>query len=161
MKAINNPIPPVTANFIFLGIAFTTASLTLNNDNIIKIIPSINTADNAISHETPICPTTVYAKYAFNPIPEAKANGKLANTPIRIHAIPAAKHVEVTNAPAGIPVVDKIFGLTAIIYAIVKNVVNPPIISFFISTFLFDKIGRSFSFIVKFSIIISPYTLYL
>ena len=59
INAINSPIPPVTANFIFLGIAFTTASLILNNDKIINIIPSTNTAVKATFHEIPICPTTV------------------------------------------------------------------------------------------------------
>ena len=58
MNAINKPIPPVTANFIFLGIAFTTASRTLNNDSNINIIPSINTAVKATSHEIPIPKTT-------------------------------------------------------------------------------------------------------
>ena len=36
MKAMNKPIPPLTASFIFFGIALATASRILNNDSIIK-----------------------------------------------------------------------------------------------------------------------------
>ena len=75
---MNIPIPAVTACFIVIGIELTTASLTLHNDRRIKIIPSINTAVNAISHEIPIPITTEKAKKAFKPIPDAKAKGKLA-----------------------------------------------------------------------------------
>ncbi|MPN58290.1 hypothetical protein SDC9_205993 [bioreactor metagenome] len=57
--AMNKPIPPDTANFIFTGIAFTTASRTLNNDKNMKIIPSTNTAVKATSQDTPIPKTTV------------------------------------------------------------------------------------------------------
>ena len=60
--AINNPIPPETANFIFTGIALTTASRTLHSDKIINIIPSANTAVSATSQLTPMPNTTVYAK---------------------------------------------------------------------------------------------------
>ena len=35
--AINKPIPPDTASFIFTGMEFTTASRTLHNDKIINI----------------------------------------------------------------------------------------------------------------------------
>ncbi len=115
ISAINIPIPPVTANFIFFGIAFTTASRTPLTDNTIKIIPSTNTAVRATSQGTPICKTTVYAKNALRPIPDAKAKGRLATTPIKIHPNAAAKQVPVTSAPAGMPVSDKIFGFTAII----------------------------------------------
>ena len=56
---MNNPIPPETANFKFFGIALTTASRTLKSDKIINIIPSTNTAVNAICQLTPIPITTV------------------------------------------------------------------------------------------------------
>ena len=49
-----------------------------------------------------------------------------------------------TKAPAGIPDCDKIFGLTAMIYAMVKNVVRPAIISFLIFTPLLSRIGNNF-----------------
>ena len=51
------------------------------------------------------------------------------------HPKAAARHVAVTNAPAGIPVLESMLGFTAIIYAIVRNVVRPANISFFILTF--------------------------
>ena len=53
MKAMNKPIPPLTASFIFFGIALATASRILNNDSIINMIPSTNTAVKATCHETP------------------------------------------------------------------------------------------------------------
>ena len=59
INAMNNPIPPETANFKFFGIALTTASRTLKSDKIINIIPSTNTAVNAICQLTPIPITTV------------------------------------------------------------------------------------------------------
>ena len=141
--AMNSPIPPVTANFMLTGIEFTTASLTLNKVNIINMIPSTNTAVKAISQGTFIPITTVNAKNAFNPIPDASANGKSAISPIMKHPKAADKQVAVTNAPAGIPVADSILGLTAIIYAIVKNVVTPANISLFIFTGLLLKSGNN------------------
>ena len=59
------------------------------------------------------------------------------------------------------PEADKILGLTAIIYAIVKNVVSPASISFLISTFLLEKIGNNFSFLVKVCIKNPPFDLYI
>ena len=115
INAIKIPIPAVTACFIVIGMAFTTASLILNKDNNINIIPSINTAVKAISQDIPIPITTEKAKNALSPIPDASAKGKFANTPINIHPIAAVKQVAVTKAPAGIPVADNILGFTAII----------------------------------------------
>ena len=57
--AINKPIPPDTASFIFTGMEFTTASRTLHNDKIINIIPSAKTAVRATSQLTSIPSTTV------------------------------------------------------------------------------------------------------
>ena len=53
INAINKPIPPLTASFMFFGIEFATASRILNNDSIMNIIPSTNTAVKATCHETP------------------------------------------------------------------------------------------------------------
>ena len=142
-NAINTPIPPVTACFIFSGIEFTTVSRILKSVKTINIIPSQNTAVKAVCQLIPPFNTTVNAKNAFNPIPEARAKGKFAISPIRKHPSAAEKQVAVTNAPAFIPVFDKIFGFTAIMYAIVRNVVIPAIISFFILTFSFVKSGKS------------------
>ena len=47
MIAINRPIPAVIANLRFEGILFTRASLNLNSESNINMIPSINTAVNA------------------------------------------------------------------------------------------------------------------
>ena len=78
MKAMKRPIPAVTAYFKFIGIASTTASLTLNNDKSINIIPSTKTAVRATSQEIPIPITTEKVKNAFNPIPGASPKGNLA-----------------------------------------------------------------------------------
>ena len=73
-----------------------------------------------------------------------------ANIAIKKHPIAAPRQVDVTRAPAGIPVSDNILGLTAIMYAIVKNVVNPAIISVFLSISLFVNIGNNFCMNVPF-----------
>ena len=75
INAINRPIPTDTAFFRLYGIASKIASRTLSSDNRIKIIPSTSTAASATFQEYPIWSTTVYAKYAFSPIPGASANG--------------------------------------------------------------------------------------
>ena len=115
INAIKIPIPAVTACFILSGIELTTASRTLNSVKNINIIPSTNTAESAISQETPPFNTTVYAKNAFSPIPEARANGRLAIKPIKKQPRAAAIHVPVTRAPASIPVAASVLGLTAMI----------------------------------------------
>ena len=113
-NAIKTPIPPVTACFIFSGIEFTTASLILNIVSKINIIPSINTAVKAICQVAPPFRTTVNAKKAFSPIPDASAKGKFAISPIIKQPSAAERQVAVTRAPAFIPVLDKISGFTAI-----------------------------------------------
>ena len=61
-NAINTPIPPVTACFIFSGMEFTTASRTLKSVKNINIIPSQNTAVRAVCQLIPPFNTTVNAK---------------------------------------------------------------------------------------------------
>ena len=75
IKVMNKPIPTDTACFKFIGMALKIASLTFVKESRIKIRPSTNTAANAICQVYPIPSTTVYAKYAFNPIPGASAKG--------------------------------------------------------------------------------------
>ena len=48
IKAINKPIPALTACFKDKGIASNIASRTRVSERIMKIIPSINTANNAV-----------------------------------------------------------------------------------------------------------------
>ena len=50
MRAINRPIPADTAFFNVIGMALNKASRTFVRDKIIKIMPSIKTALNAICH---------------------------------------------------------------------------------------------------------------
>ena len=75
MNAINRPIPTLTADFKFSGIALKIASRTFVTDNTMNTRPSTKTAASAICQLYPIPITTVYAKYAFSPIPGASANG--------------------------------------------------------------------------------------
>ena len=75
INAINRPIPALTPFLSVVGIALKIASRTFVSESTIKIIPSINTAISATCQEYPIVSHTVYAKYAFNPIPGANANG--------------------------------------------------------------------------------------
>ena len=72
---MKNPIPTDTAFFKFVGMELKIASRMLNKESRIKITPSTKTAANAACHGYPIPSTTVYAKYAFSPIPGANANG--------------------------------------------------------------------------------------
>ena len=51
MKAINSPKPPEMAKRRFLGIHFTICSRMFRAVNMIKMIPSTNTAAKAASHE--------------------------------------------------------------------------------------------------------------
>ena len=74
-KAIKIPIPALTPFFNVLGIALKIASRTLVSESAIKTIPSAKTAISATLQSYPIAPHTVYAKYAFSPIPGASANG--------------------------------------------------------------------------------------
>ena len=132
INAINKPIPTDTAFLRLSGIASKIASRTFVNESTIKIIPSINTANNATFHEYPISPQTVYAKYALSPRPADKANGRFAIKAIHIVPINDAKHVAIRIASLSMPVPSlKMFGFTAKIYAIVINVVRPAITSVF------------------------------
>ena len=69
--------------------------------------------------------TTVYVKYAFNPIPGASASGRFASTPIRMEPNAAHTHVAMVTAPSDMPVLRQdLPGLTKMMYAIVTNVVT-------------------------------------
>ena len=86
----------------------------------------------------PIPRTTPNVKYAFSPIPGAKAKGKFAHNPITVQPIKAATAVAKSMSakacsfpawvPSPIPNVS-IAGLTSRIYAIVRKVVIPALIS--------------------------------
>ena len=96
-----------------------------------KITPSTKTAASAISHSIPIpqLAVTVNAKYAFSPMPGAKAKGRLAHRPIITHPTNAAIAVANNASLKGIPETESISGLTNKMYAIVRNVVTPALIS--------------------------------
>ena len=75
MNARNIPIPAVTANLSAFGMARTTACRTPITESSTNSTPEMNTAPSAVCQGI-FCPsTTVYAKYAFKPIPGACANG--------------------------------------------------------------------------------------
>jgi len=94
-----------------------------------KIRPSTKTAARATCQAMPIAPTTVKVKYAFRPIPGAKAKGRFAHSPITVHPTKAAIAVANKASSNPIPVPESIAGLTNKIYAIVRNVVIPARIS--------------------------------
>ena len=75
--------------------------------------PSIKTAVKANCHEQPIPNTTVYVKKAFNPIPDARATGKLAKNAIHKLATAAEIAVAVNTGPNPIPLSPSIPGFTA------------------------------------------------
>ena len=103
IKAMNNPIPALTANFKLVGIALIIISLKPVADIIKNIIPEANTPDNAISHLIPIPKHTLYAKNAFKPTPGANPIGKFAKIPIISVPKAAASPVATNTLPCGIP----------------------------------------------------------
>lgn len=96
-NARNAPIPEVIANFKLSGRACTMALRTPITDRTMNSTPERNTAPSAVSHGTPIWPTTVKAKNAFSPIPGAWAKGKRAMRPITSEPRKAAMHVTMTS----------------------------------------------------------------
>src|SRR5574344_1633750 len=130
MMVMNRPIPTATAFFMFAGIALMIASRTLNNERMMKRIPSRKTAVSPICQEYPIPIQTVYVKNAFSPIPGASATGRFAMKAMMIVVTPEAIAVAVNTPPFDIPVFASISGLTASMYDIARNVVIPATISF-------------------------------
>ena len=63
------------------------------------------------------------------PIPLARAIGLFAIKPMHNVMMAAPKQVAVSAASNGMPASERIVGLTAMMYAIAKKVVRPPIIS--------------------------------
>ncbi len=102
--ARNRPMPAIVAIFKSLGMAFIIAArapvlASPKNSN-----PSTNTAARATSQGIPIPRHTPYKKYAFSPIPGARANGRFAQRPIIKHATHAATAVANRASLNGIPV---------------------------------------------------------
>ena len=93
--------------------------------------------------------TTVNAKYAFSPIAAESASGIFARSAMQ--SVPSADEsaVAVKTAPASMPAMPRMFGLTARMYAIVMNVVSPAIAS------VLTSVPRSFS-LKNCSILIPP-----
>ena len=94
-----------------------------------NIIPSTNTAARASCHDAPIVNTTPNTKKAFKPIPGARAKGKFAHSPMTIHPMNAAIAVANKASSNGIPANESIAGFTTKMYAIVRNVATPALIS--------------------------------
>lgn len=94
-----------------------------------KTHPDRKTTPRPVCHGIPAPITKEYVKNAFNPIPGARANGafpKIANISV---PMAVASMVTVIRAALSIPASDNIAGFTKTMYAIVKNVVTPPITS--------------------------------
>ena len=141
MIAKNKPIPAPIPSFIERGIElmiYFLAGVTLSAMN---TIPAIKTAASACWKVYPIPKITPNVKKAFSPIPGASATGHLAHSPIINVPITAAMIVAVNTAPKSMPVpsVERIAGFTTVMYAIVKNVATPAMISVFTEVFAFDR----------------------
>ena len=84
MIARNMPIPAPVAIFKSVGIELIINVLQPPITGICGIdiarnsMPSTNTAARATCQDIPMPRTTANVKYAFNPIPGARANGKFA-----------------------------------------------------------------------------------
>ncbi len=105
INVMKNPIPAPTANFNPAGIALMTIFLNPVIEMIKNKIPDTNTAAKPACQDNPKPKGAikVNTKNAFNPIPGAKAIGKLAKTPIKIDAIAAANAVAKNTPPSGTP----------------------------------------------------------
>lgn len=101
---MNNPIPTVMADFIDSGIA---SMIFLRRPVIVKMvkkIPEIKTAPNAVCQVKPCPITTVYVKKEIRPIPGATAAGKFDQ---KAKTMVAAK-----AASGGTPALAKMDGIT-------------------------------------------------
>ena len=135
MIARNMPIPAPVAIFRSVGIELIIIDLQppitgiAGNDIARNSMPSTNTAARATCQDMPIPRTTANVKYAFSPIPGASANGRFAYNPITTQPTKAAIAVANSASSKGIPAMESMAGLTNRIYAIVRNVVIPALIS--------------------------------
>ena len=133
---INKPTPAPIAILKFIGMLEIIQLLRFVTLITKNKIPAIKTAPSATSQEYSIFPTTVYVKKTFKPIPGARPIGQFAKNPITKHAIAAAMQVPTKIASLSIPLSAIIEGLAKIMYAIVKKVVIPAIISVLILVLL-------------------------
>ena len=107
-------------------------------------------AVSANCHEYPMVRHTVNTKKALSPMPGASPKGFLAYIAIISVPIMAARAVEVNTAFVTMPLearTEKMLGLTARMYAIVRKVVIPAITSVLMLCFAGSK-PKSFSNIV-------------
>ncbi len=140
---MKRPIPAPIAFLRLAGIALTIASRRLVSVSITNIRPSIRIAVRANCQEWPRPKHTVNTKNALSPIPGARAKGSFAHNDIIRVPVMAASAVAVNTEPAGIPQAVNMLGFTARMYAIVRNVVIPAIISV-LSLFLVGSNPNSF-----------------
>ncbi|OQA21254.1 MAG: hypothetical protein BWY60_00753 [Actinobacteria bacterium ADurb.Bin346] len=132
IKAINRPMPTPIAYFSPIGMAFMRIILSFVRTIIRTSRPSITIIPIACCHVIPSPSIIVNVTTAFIPIPEASAKGVFETSPIMMLIMPAPRHVDTTAASKGMPVappLERIAGLTNIMYAIVMNVVTPATIS--------------------------------
>ena len=136
ISAMKSPIPTEIAIFNWAGTALNTAVLNPVRTRMVIIIPSRTI--NPIASAQVICDAIPTATKVFRPKPVAIANGYLPITPIRMVNTPAMSAViAATSAkfgasppPMNFPSASferpMISGLSATMYAIVKNVTIPP-----------------------------------
>ena len=155
------PIAGAIAILIVYGIPFTILSRILKIERARKIIPSIKIIHRAAWKpsryeilKTEAIFATHIAKKAFKPMPGAIAKGLLANIANTIVPIPEAIQVARNTAfQRGVPTAQfvRMFGFSAIIYAIVIKVVRPA------STSVFTFVPFSLSLNIFFSLLFFIY----
>src|SRR5436309_8977347 len=131
MNVSSSPMPAAAAARSDAGMASAIRSRGGVADTTRNSTPAQNTMPSAVCHGTLLCNTIVNAKNALRPMPGATANGRRAYRPMSSVMLAATSTVAVSAPVNGIPVpgVDRMPGLTTTMYAIVKNVVTPPITS--------------------------------
>ncbi len=112
MKAMNRPMPALTASFSGIGIELMIASRTPVTASSRNTSPDTNVAASAVSHGTPSPITTENAKKAFSPMPGAWAMGSFAHRPMIPVPSAAARHVATNTAPKSMPASGRMPGLT-------------------------------------------------
>ena len=112
-SAMKMPRPTAMAWRRETGTASIMASRKPHRTNARMIRPSRKMTAMATFQSPPAAAVSENATTALMPMPDAQASGRFANRPMRMVMMPAAKQVEVTAAPTGMPAADRSAGLTA------------------------------------------------
>ncbi len=130
MKRMNRPMPAVIASLSCMGTASNTSLRSPVAARTTMMSPLMTTSPMASGQVSD--PTTVVARNELMPRPAANANGSRAKTPKRIVITPAASDVVADTCakssllPSTSAALDRMIGLSTMMYAIAMKVTRPP-----------------------------------